>query len=164
MKIRKVILFLLAFLVIRGANAADKITGTPISKYEGTSKESVVEIKNITSEKEIISGSVMQIQDENGFVLYEFTMPKEAYVIEGLSEGKYYLVQLSVPDEYDINSNKVSFTVDSEKTEVEMLNDRSIILPGDMSSNSILLISVAMLNITIIIGVFVYVKKSKAKK
>ena len=58
-----------------------------------------VKVKNLNESKEYVGGSVIQIQDESGFILYEFTTPREEYVIEGLSKGKYYLVQTSVQDE-----------------------------------------------------------------
>ena len=163
MKFKKVIfaLLLLSFVFV---NVKAEITGSPISRYEEGESENIVKVKNLSETNEYIGGSVVQIQDENGFILYEFTTPKEEYVVEGLNEGKYYLVQTAVQDEYELNNNKVSFNVTSGTTEVEILNERSIVMPGNMSSNSILLISMAMLDITIIIGVIVYVKKNKIKQ
>lgn len=164
MKLRRIIFLLISVvLMLEKINAVENIIGSPKSQYE-KKEEKIVEIKNVTSQSEFIQGSVIQIQDENGFVIYEFTTPKESYIIEGLDNGKYYLVQLSTPEGYELNLEKKEFEISDENTEVEILNNESVTLPGNMSSNSVLLISMAMLDITIIIGVIVYVKKSKIKK
>lgn len=161
MKFRKIVLILSLIVMSKSIYALEDITGVPSSKFENNDNVNIVKIKNLTKENEYIEGSKFQIQDENGFVIFEYDTPKEEYIVKGLTPGKYYLTQVDVPDEYDLNYSKVSFEVIEGINEVQFLNQRSIILPGDMSSNSILLISIAMLNITIIIGVFIYVKKFK---
>lgn len=158
MKVKRIILLLVLFLIITPIRAEE------IADNQENDTQSIVKIKNINKEDEYVSGSVLQIQNENGFILQEFTSSREDFVLENLEEGKYYLVQLSAPNEYDLNPNKVEFSVKEGTTEVQIINERSIILPGDMSANSILLISMAMLDITIIIGVIVYVKKNKIKQ
>ena len=158
MKKKRIIFLLVLFLIITPIMAEE------IDDNKENDIQSIVKIKNINKENEYVSGSVLQIQNENGFVLQEFTSSREDFVLENLEEGKYYLVQLSAPNEYDLNPNKVEFSVKEGTTEVQIINERSIILPGDMSANSILLISMAMLDITIIIGVIVYVKKNKIKQ
>ena len=158
MKVKRIILLLVLFLIITPIRAEE------IADNQENDTQRIVKIKNINKEDEYVSGSVLQIQNENGFILQEFTSSREDFVLENLEEGKYYLVQLSAPNEYDLNPNKVEFSVKEGTTEVQIINERSIILPGDMSANSILLISMAMLDITIIIGVIVYVKKNKIKQ
>ena len=157
MNLKKVILVLTLLLIIYPINAEESSNLV----QDNLEIENVLKIKNITQNNEYIVGSVLQVQDENGFVVEQFTTSNDEYTIEGIEEGTYYLVQISVPNEYDLNSNKVKFNVTDNINEVEIINHRSIILPGDMSANSILLISMAMLDITIIIGVIVYVKKNK---
>ena len=160
MNFKKVILVLILLLIIFPINAEESSDLTE----DNQEIETVLKIKNITKDNEYIVGSVLQIQDENGFVIDQFTTSSEEYTIENIEDGTYYLVQISVPNEFDLNPDRISINISEGINNAEILNERSIILPGDMSSNSILLISMAMLDITIVIGVIVYVKKNKVKK
>lgn len=123
-----------------------------------------VEISNIDSAtKEFIIGSKFQIQDENGNVLHEWESTAEAYVIDDLGEGKYYLVQIEVPDEYKLLEEKIEFLIENESLQLEISNELIKEEKKVLGSNSILL-SVAMFDLALGIGIATYVKKNKTTK
>ena len=165
MKIKRIIILLVALLFVTPVFAEGSIKGIEKSKYETTDNSyNRVEIKNVNEDNDYIEGSKFQIQDENGIVLYEFTTPKNIFVVEGLEKGNYYLVQTNVLSSYTLNTEKMLFSVKDDIVYLNFINKNVEILPGSMTSLSILIIFMGMLDITILIGVIVYVKKNKIKQ
>ena len=165
MSLKKFIVLLIMFLFVTPVLAESGIEGVEKSKYETTDKSyNRVEIKNISEDNDYLEGSKFQIQDENGIVLYEFTTSKSIFVVDGLEKGDYYLVQTDVLSNYKLNTEKMSFSVGDSVVNLSFINKNVEALPGTMSSINILMIFMGMLDITILVGVTVYVKKSKIKK
>ena len=132
-----------------------------------TNNEVSVKISNIDSSTgKLLAGSKLQIQDEDGEILCEWVTTEEEYIIDDLEEGKYYLVVLNSAEGYESKNEKIEFAVnyDEEELKIEVENVPVVKVPDTLSSGSILLLSIAMIDIAIGIWIIVYVKKNKVKE
>lgn len=91
---------------------------------------------------------------------------KTSTIIVGLSVGEYYLKEIIAPEGYALSEEMVKFEIkeNQELTKVEMKNSPEVPVPDTLSSRSTLLITIAMFNIALGIGVLVYVKKNKLEQ
>ena len=83
--------------------------------------------------------------------------------VMGLGEGIYYLKELIAPEGYVLNESVVQFEVkaDGDVNEVEMVNELEVDVPDTLSARSALLLTIAMFDIALGIGIVTYVKKNK---
>lgn len=152
------------------------VTTKPINgTYSYTSKNPTteekklysVEVSNIDLENnKELAGSKLQIQDKDGKVIEEWKTTNKKYIIEDLEEGTYYLLVVSTLEDYEVKNDKIEFVVNSEKEKIEVKVENVAIVkvPDSLSSGSILLLTIAMLDIAIGIGIIVYVKQNKIKE
>ncbi len=63
-----------------------------------------------------VSGAVLRLVDEEGEVIDEWTTDNEAHVIEGLKNGTYYLEEVSAPNGYIRNTERIEVVVDDNTT------------------------------------------------
>lgn len=165
MKLKRLLIAIVMFAFVGSIYAESEVQGFPKSEYEDTIfSHNRVEISNKNEDGEYIKDSKIQIQDEEGKVIYEFSTPKEDYVIERLEEGTYYLVQTSVPADYELNSNKIKFEVNNSVVNLEIVNKKTPQKNEAMTPGNTMLLFMAMLNITIGLGILGYVKSKKIKK
>lgn len=151
-----------------------------VTNVKMTNKLNKVEISKISvATKKELPGATLEIQDKDGKIVKYCTDAKgnknteckwistdKPYVIEGMPNGTYYLVETIAPDGYVLNKEKVQFTVDNTKSEtevvkVEMKNELEVDVPDTLSSRSTLLLTIAMIDIALGIGIVTYVKKNK---
>lgn len=133
-----------------------------------------VEIRKINAtDNSLLKGARLQIQDKDGNVIkdekgkaYEWVTTEESFVIEGLEVGTYYLVEISAPEGFELNKEKLPFTVDQKNKviKVEMKNELEVEVPNTLSSRSALLLAIAMFDIALGIGIVTYVKKNKIEE
>lgn len=139
--------------------------GTEITKTKTKfSKISVVNQKELPGATlRILDENKEPLKDESGN-LYEWVSTDEPHYIEGLPAGKYYLQELIAPEGYVLSDEIVEFEVkeDGSITEVIMENDLQVEVPDTLSSRSILLLVIGMIDIALGIGILLYVKKNKA--
>lgn len=144
-------------------------------KVEMKNKKNVVEISKISIVNgKLLPGASLQIEDKDGNIVKFCTDEKgnknveckwistdKKFVINGMPYGTYYLVEVNAPEGYVLNTEKVKFDVnqDLEIVKVEMRNGLEVEVPDTLSSSSVLLLTIAMLDIFIGIGVIVYIKK-----
>lgn len=134
-----------------------------------TKVETIIDIKisNIDiSTNEQLVGSKLCIKDEKDDVVYEWKSTKETYIATDLKEGVYYLVVLNTPEGYEAKEEKIKFIVASgdEEKEIIVENVPVVVVPDTLSSGTILLLSIAMIDIAIGIWIVIYVKNSKIKE
>lgn len=91
---------------------------------------------------------------------------EDPVIIIGLKAGKYYLAETIAPEGYEKNENMVEFEVkaDGTTTEVKMVNELIVEVPDTLSAKSALLISIAMFDIALGIGILLYVKRNKIEE
>lgn len=126
-----------------------------------------VKITNTDSSDNMpVLGNSFKIEDSVGNVVKEFSLNSDSLVINDLSPGKYYLVETNVEDGYILNNDKIEFIVNysNEEINVNMINHIDVSVPNTGASRSALLLSIAMFDIAIGIGIFTYVKKSKVEE
>lgn len=117
-----------------------------IKEYNTASFEYECEFRNKIRETEIvkfndnkenhISGAELQLIDEEGNSVIQFTTCEENMIIKGLKPGRYTLRETKTPDGY-VKASDVSFDIsqDTGKTVVEMEDIRVSVLKTDTKGN-----------------------------
>lgn len=142
-------------------NTAREVDTTPKTKNTKSLKAGKLTVINISkSKKETIVGSKFKLLDEDDNVIAEWTTTKDAYSIDDLKKGKYYLIQTEVSGEYELNAERLEIEMTSDPLEISFENEISSKLTSVLSSDA-LLISVAMFDIAMGLGIGSYVKKNK---
>ncbi len=71
-----------------------------------------------------VEGATLVVRDANGNEVARFTTTTDSYEIENLANGVYTVEEIEAPEGYELNTEKVSFTVSdsSRKVEVKFYN------------------------------------------
>jgi len=102
------------------------------TKVEKVNSE--IEIYKVNSDNKRIGGAVIGVFNADGSKVTEITSKGEGYVVDkvSLGVGNYYIQEISAPEGYLINSNKVEFSI-NEKGELvgsdkNIVNSKSLTL------------------------------------
>ena len=158
-----------------GVQTVGKLTSKKINDKKSVSfdiKETVTKFSKVSvvnqeelpgAQLRILNENKEAILDEEGNSLYEWVSGEEPHYIYGLQPGKYYLEEVISPEGYVLSNELVEFEVknDGTITEVIMENDLEVEVPDTLSSRSILLLFIGMIDIALGIGILLYVKKNK---
>ena len=146
-----------------------------VTNVEMKNKLNKVVISKINAfNKKELPGASLEIQNEDGEIVKycsdkeknnecKWVSTEESYVVEGLPNGTYYLVETIAPKGFVLNKEKVKFTVDGKTaiSYVQMTNELEVEVPDTLSSRSVLLVAISMFDIALGIGIINYVKKNK---
>ena len=115
-------------------------------------------LKLIEGTEDGLVGATLRVEDADGNVIDEWVTDGEPHVIEHLAYGTYYLVEVAAPEGYILNTEPIEFVISktSSDEKVTMHN-----VPDTIAGKSALLISFAMFDIALGIGILVYVNKRK---
>ena len=83
------------------------------------SKNQVV-INKVDENGKPLSGAKLKITNSNGDEIKTFITTKEAYTIDKLSPGTYYVEEIEAPSGYQLNKEKESFTIDENTTSIQV--------------------------------------------
>ncbi len=113
------------------------------------SKNQVV-INKVDENGNPLSGAKLKITNSNGDEIKTFTTTKEAYTIDKLSPGTYYVEEIEAPSGYQLNKEKESFIIDENTTSVQVTvkNVKSYIYIGKIDSETKEYVAGAELNLT----------------
>ena len=97
-----------------------------------------------------------------------WTSEDTPYTIEGLPIGKYYLIEEIAPEGYEKSSEKILIEITESgavKDKVVMKNSpKKVPVPDTLSTRSAVLLTLAMFDVALGIGILLYLKKFKTEK
>ena len=100
--------------------------------------------------REPISGARLRITNSSGSVIDTFTTTDSPYTIDRLDSGTYYVEELVAPDGYVPLSNRESFVVDENTTNIQVVieNEKTRLSLGKVDASSGAYVSGARLRLT----------------
>ncbi len=134
-------------------------------KFYNEAKSSVVTITKVDeSTGDALAGAVLVVKDANGKEVARFTTTTESYVLVDLAEGTYMVEEISAPAGYQLNSEKISFTIDEDHLshQITFKNYPEVSVPNTSSNGSMIFTILGMLIVASGIG-FVYKNAKQAK-
>lgn len=96
-------------------------TPTPPSEVPEEPEKSVVNIIKLDkTTNTAVEGATLVVRDANGNEVARFTTTTDSYEIENLANGVYTVEEIEAPEGYELNTEKVSFTVSDSSRQVEV--------------------------------------------
>lgn len=90
---------------------------------------------DVTGEKEVEGATITVKEKETGKVIDEWTSTKESHFINGLEEGKIYVLSETVSPEEYVKSIEIEFTVSKDKVDQKVnMKDKQVIISKSMVS------------------------------
>ena len=80
-----------------------------VTFYNSTNQISITKVDADTNE--VLANAKFNILNSNNQIVKTFTTTKEAYLLDKLAVGKYYLEEIEAPNGYVLNKEKVAFEV-----------------------------------------------------
>ena len=83
-----------------------------------------------------LSGAKLRVINSNGDDIETFTTTDEAYTLDKLGPGTYYVEEVEAPSGYTLNKERKSFIIDENTTSIQvtMENEKSFIYIGKVDS------------------------------
>ena len=126
--------------------------------------------KQDITNKEELPGAHLVITDQDGNTIKDgdWVSTTEPHLLEGLNPGTYTITEVTAPDGYTRNEEKVTFTVDKNGAvsgNTVMYNTPIPEVPSTLSTQSVIIIVVGVLLLGVGTGLYIYsIKKNKIKK
>lgn len=103
---------------------APKRVPTPIPQTSEEPEEPEKSVVNIIkldkTTNTAVEGATLVVRDANGNEVARFTTTTDSYEIENLANGVYTVEEIGAPEGYELNTEKVSFTVSDSSRQVEV--------------------------------------------
>lgn len=88
---------------------------------------------DVTGEKEVEGATITVKEKETGKVIDEWISTKESHFINGLEEGKIYVLSETVSPEEYVKSTEIEFTVSKDKVDQKVnMKDKQVIISKSM--------------------------------
>ena len=154
----------------------NNIVKLTISKTDATGQKELKGAKLSILDK---NGKVLKkciFDDENNLITYSdnddakactWVSTDKSRIVEGLPVGKYYLVEDLAPTGYTKSSEKIEIEITEDgavKDKIVMKNALEVKVPDTLSGKSALLLAIAMFDIALGIGIYIYVKNNKIEE
>lgn len=109
-----------------------------------------VVINKVDEEGNPLSGAKLRVTNSIGDEIETFTTTKEAYTLDKLSPGTYYVEEIEAPSGYALNKERESFTIDENTTSIQvtMKNVKSFINIGKVDADTEEYVADATLRLT----------------
>lgn len=92
---------------------SDGTVDKKVVMYNTPVKSIVISKKDITTGEEL-PGAKLELRNENGDLVEAWVSTDEPHMIEGLEEGIYTLTEILAPEGYELSTESVTFTVNSD--------------------------------------------------
>lgn len=114
--------------------------------------------------------------DENDLIIFSdsdeakactWVSTNKAKIIEGLPVGEYYLIEELAPTGYTKSTEKIAIQIKETgavNEKIVMKNALEVKVPDTLSGRSALLLAIAMFDVALGIGIYIYVKNNKIEE
>ena len=128
------------------------ITGTEQEALTLTfyNSKNQITITKVDENNNPLSGATLVVTNSSNQQIAEFTTTEKPYTLDKLTPGTYYIEETKSPDGYVLNSNKVSFTVteDTSNLQVQFKNSKNELRLGKIDADTKEYIAGATLRLT----------------
>lgn len=90
-----------------------------VTFYNSTNQISITKVDADTNE--VLANAKFNILNSNNQIVKTFTTTKEAYLLDKLAVGKYYLEEIEAPSGYVLNKEKVAFEVTATTNNLQVV-------------------------------------------
>lgn len=90
-----------------------------VTFYNSTNQISITKVDADTNE--VLANAKFNILNSNNQIVKTFTTTKEAYLLDKLAVGKYYLEEIASPSGYVLNKEKVAFEVTATTNNLQVV-------------------------------------------
>lgn len=107
-----------------------------VTFYNSTNQISITKVDADTNE--VLANTKFNILNSNNQIVKTFTTTKEAYLLDKLAVGKYYLEEIEAPSGYVLNKEKVAFevTATTKNLQVVFKNKKSRLKLGKIDATT----------------------------
>lgn len=107
-----------------------------VTFYNSTNQISITKVDADTNE--VLANAKFNILNSNNQIVKTFTTTKEAYLLDKLAVGKYYLEEIEAPSGYVLNKEKVAFevTATTKNLQVVFKNKKNVLKLGKIDATT----------------------------